>query len=133
MRRTIGLSIAVGLFVLGHAAPARAQVSYGYDSYNLGNYQPSMTYYYTSGYSRMYTDPSNGMGGNGFNVAGPQTVAPYVQPPFGSFGSGGRLPSVYAQGPAATVARAPARAVAPAKTVVQPAPRGPLKRLLRRR
>jgi hypothetical protein len=124
MRRTIGLSIAVGLLALGQASTARAQFSYGYDSYNYGNYQPSMTYYYSSGYSRLYTDPSNGMGGNGYNVAGPKTVAPYVQPPFGSFEAGSRLPSVYAQGAAARV---------PARTAVQAAPRGPLKRIFRRR
>ena len=121
MRRTIGLSIAVGLLVLGQAATARAQFSYGYDSYNYGSYQPSMTYYYSSGYSRLYTDPSNGMGGNGVNFAGPRTIAPYSQPPYGSFGAGDRLPSVYAQGPAA--------AVAP----VQAKPRGPLRRIFRRR
>ncbi len=130
MHRTFGLPIAVGLLVVGQASTARAQSSYGYDSYNYGNYQPSMTYYYNSGYSRIYTDASNGMGGNGYNVSGPRTVAPYVAPPYGTtFGPGG-LPSVDARIRAAAVARAaPPKAPAP----VQPAPRGPLKRLFRRR
>lgn len=122
MRRTIGLSIAVGLLTLGLTDTARAQFSYGYDSYNYGSYQPSMTYYYSSGYSRMYTDPSNGMGGNGFNVAGPRTIAPYAQPPYGSsFGPVNGLPSVYARGPAAAVAPVPVN------------PRRPLRRIFRRR
>ncbi len=52
-----------GLLVVGQASTARAQSSYGYDSYNYGNYQPSMTYYYNSAATPGSTPTrANGMG-----------------------------------------------------------------------
>jgi len=62
---------------------ARAQFSYGYDSF-VG-YPQSQAFWYSSGYSPVYNDPTTGVFADG-SVAGFRGVAPYYEPPFGQFG-----------------------------------------------
>ena len=108
MRFPLGMTITLGLFTLMPATSARAQFSYGRDSFIYGGYQPSMSYYNAPGYSQVYTDPSNGIYADG-TALGPRVMTPYSQPPAGStFGQGTGLPTVYArpaQGPQASVVR----------------------------
>ncbi len=65
---------------------ARAQYSYGYDSF-VG-YPQSASFWNGAGYSGVYTDMSTQVHAAG-TVEPYRGVAPYTQPPFGSFGSNG--------------------------------------------
>ena len=121
MRHTLGLTIAATLLALWPATSAKAQFSYGRDSYIYGGYQPSMSYYNAYGYNQMYTNPANGIYTAGTTLP-PQVAAPYTQPPYGSFTPGSGLPTVYSQ-PAQVVPR----------SVVTPAPVVRVRRPLARR
>ncbi len=124
MRHTLGLAIAAALLAVWPATPARAQFSYGRDSFIYGGYTPSMSYYNGPGYTQMYTNPTNAFYAQGTTLA-PQLAAPYTQPPYGSFTPGNGLPTVYAQ-PAQASQRS---GVVPARNVKV---RRPARRLFRR-
>lgn len=106
MHHALGLTIAAGLLALWPDTAAHAQFSYGRDSFIYGG-QPSMSYYNGTGYTQMYTNPSNGIYNAGTTLA-PQVSAPYAQPPFGTFTPGNGLPAVYAQPARPGVVAAPA-------------------------
>ena len=105
MRRTLTLAIAAGLFLVVPASSARAQVSYGYDSLFYG--LPSgASYWYSSGYTGMYTDPSTAsFAGN--TTAPFRAVAPYGQPPFASFSRSDGLSAALSPGATAQPATRP--------------------------
>ncbi len=71
---------------------ANAQFSYGYDSYLYGNLPPQ-TFWAGAGFDSQYTDPATGVFLNG-GFTSPRTVAPYENPPYGSFTRGNGLPTV---------------------------------------
>jgi hypothetical protein len=117
-----GLSWAGFWLVLLPVPAARAQYSYGYDSWVYG-YMPSQAWWRGAGYSQIYTDPTNGVYPNGTLVP-PRTVAPYQEPPFGTFGRGNALAPGYAANGAPLVTAPP---VPPAQR------RGVIRRIFRRR
>jgi hypothetical protein len=84
MHRTFGLMLAAGLLSVWPATAARAQFSYGHDSFVYG-VQPSASYYYYSGYQSIYSDPGNGVYSPNGIPAPPRAVAPYYPPPFQQF------------------------------------------------
>ena len=96
-----GLAIAAGLVWLLPATAARAQYSYGYDSFVT--LPPAQSFWYSSGYEAVYTDPSTGAYHNG-QVVPNRTVAPYADPPYGQFRVGNGLPVVAARTTIATPA-----------------------------
>jgi len=96
MRGTIGLMFAAALLAGLPASQAKAQVSYGRDSLFYGGYQPSMSYYNGTGYTQMYTDPTNAFYANGTALS-PRVAAPYGQPAPGTLGQSNGLPMVYAR------------------------------------
>ena len=101
-----GIAAAAGLVYMFSGSEARAQFSYGYDS--LTYIPTAQTYYANAGYSPIYTDPSTGAFVNGTTM-GPRVVAPYGEPPFGTFGRGNGL---YTYGRNGAIVAAPARVVA---------------------
>lgn len=116
--------IASGLAWLLPAGAARAQSSYGYDSFVYGA-APAQSYYANAGYSPIYSDPSTAE-----HAIGEQEpfrrVVPYAAPPYGMFGPSDGLTYVY-PAPANT---APARVQT---QVVTPRRRGLLGRVRGRR
>jgi hypothetical protein len=102
------------------APAAHAQYSYGYDSMYYGQV-PSQTWWRGAGFSGMYTDPSNGVYQNGA-VVPPRPVAPYEQPPYGTFGRANALAPGYASNGTPLVTAPPT-----------PPRRGVIRRMLRRR
>lgn len=106
-----GLAVAAGLAWLAPAGAAHAQVSYGYDSLVYGG-APAQSYYNSWGYSSLYTEPSTAMFTPGMPTP-PRTVAPYDDPPYGTFGQGNNLPG-YTYHRSAAVAP-PAKAVVTTK------------------
>ena len=122
-RACLALTVA-GLALVLPAGSARAQSSYGYDSFLYGA-PPAQSFWAGPAYPSMYTDPSTGVF-SANSVAPYRGVAPYNEPPFGMIDRGANLPPITRQAPAA---QAPARA-----QVVQPQPRrGLLRRVVRRR
>jgi hypothetical protein len=101
-----GLAIAFGVAWLALSPAARAQYSYGHDSF-VG-YPQSQAYWYSAGYAGVYTDPTTGVYASG-TVAPYRGVAPYMQPPYGQMGSSNGL-TVY--GSPYAVTNAPPRPVA---------------------
>jgi hypothetical protein len=100
MRHALGLAVAAGLLALLPTSSARAQAAYGYDSwvYDL----PSGAMFWNgTGYSGVYTDRTAATFVDGA-VAPFRGVAPYGQPPIGTFGLGNGL--VVTNTPGAVVA-----------------------------
>jgi hypothetical protein len=110
MRRTFGLALAAGLFALLPTSSARAQFSYGYDSF-VYNVPSGASYWNAAGYSPVYTDPST-VTFPGNAVSPYRGVVPYYEPPTGTFGRPNTL-SAY-RPPVQGVTVAPARPAAPA-------------------
>ena len=106
-RRTFSISFfALTLIAwLGPISTARAQFSYGYDSF-VG-YPQSQSYWNGVGYSGVYTDMSTQVHAAG-SPEPYRGLAPYHQPPYGQFG---RPYALSYQGRPAPVATAPPRAV----------------------
>jgi hypothetical protein len=90
-RTLFGLALAAGFAWLAPASDARAQYSYGYDSFV--SYPPSATFWYNAGYSGVYTDTSTGVFADG-TQAPFRGVAPYSEPPYGQFNRSNGLPYV---------------------------------------
>ena len=102
-----GFAIAAGLIGLSTGTDARAQFSYGYNSWV--NVPSAESAYASMGYQNIYTDPTTASFMNG--TPGPlRTVAPYSAPPFGAYQQGNGLPTV-ATRPATVVAAPQRRAV----------------------
>lgn len=102
-RTLLGLAVAAGFCGLGPAPAARAQYSYGYDSFVY--YPPAQTYWYSAGYSGVYTDQTTGAYLNG-TQAPFRGVAPYAEPPVGQVGRGNGL-TYYGRAGAVTTAPPP--------------------------
>lgn len=85
--------IASGLAWLAPVGAARAQSSYGYDSFVYGA-APAQSYYANAGYSPIYSDASTAE-----HAIGEQErfrrAAPYSTPPFGMFGPSDGLNYAY--------------------------------------
>jgi hypothetical protein len=97
----LGFAVAAGL---GLSHDARAQFSYGYDSFV--NVPSAESHYFNMGYQNIYTDPTTVTYANG--TAGPmRTIAPYVAPPFNAFQQGNGLPAVSTRPAAVAVAAKP--------------------------
>ncbi len=101
-----GFVIAAGLVGVSPMTPARAQFSYGYDSFLYGT-PPPQTFWADQGYPSVYTDPSTGVF-QGREVTPPRTVAPYANPPYSAFQQGNGLPTVARPGAAVAPVRRPA-------------------------
>jgi hypothetical protein len=87
-----GLLIAAGLVWLLPTGSARAQYSYGYDSFVY--YPPSQAYWGNAGFHSIYTDPTTGAFYNGSVAQNRTVVPPYANPPYGAFQQGNGLPRV---------------------------------------
>lgn len=112
MRYTLALVLATAVVTLAPASSARAQAAYAYDSYYY-NLPSGASYWYSSGYAGMYTDPAtNSFAGN--QVAPFRAVAPYGQPPTANFSQTDGLAA--ARAGMGTVTRAPGTPT-PAATV----------------
>lgn len=95
--------IASGLAWLMPAATARAQSSYGYDSFVYGA-APAQMYYANSPYSSIYSDHSTAE--HAINEQEMfRRVAPYSTPPYGAFGPSNGLNTYTYRNP---IGRAPA-------------------------
>ena len=110
---------AAALAWLCPAASARAQFSYGYDSWIYGGgVAPAQAWYNGFGYSSMYTDPSTAFYRSGTAVP-PRPVAPYEEPPFGSFGRANGVAPYAAPAAPAVAAPVPPRVQAPRRGIIR--------------
>jgi hypothetical protein len=103
--RLLLIAAAAALVWLCPASAARAQFSYGYDSWIYGGTAPAQLWYSGFGYSSMYVDPSTAFYQSG-TAAPPRPLAPYEKPPFGSFGRANGVSPYAAPAPPAVAAPA---------------------------
>lgn len=110
----LAFSAIAALSLLGPARSAKAQFSYGYDSFV--NIPPAQAYWNGAGYGGPYTDPTTGV-----FAAGTQTpyrgLTPYMEPPYGQFGRSNGLN--YARTAPVTTAPRAGAALAPAPAQVR--------------